>query len=127
MCHENCIFAAKEDCPKDAIELTCEECFRNKYHEDILKAINDFTSLGAAFVEVFEVLQTLIDNDGKTVKIRIPHESSKIVNRVMNALLAVRLELDCHEQIYKKLIFYFFGNLVDEFESKEYEKTDYLH
>jgi len=127
MRHENCIFADEDDCPKEAIHLTCEECKQHKLYETIERAVRDFTGLGEAFTEVFELHKTLIDNNGKSVEIKIPDKSIFLINHVMATFLSRDPETTEEGKIYRRLIFYFFSILIDDFESDEYKVKSLLN
>ena len=127
MRHSECIFAAEEDCPKLAVELTCEDCGKHKVYETIEQAIRDYTSLGEAFTEIFAMFKTLIDGNGTTVSIETPTESFFVANRVMTTLLSENDELSVNERYYRRLTFYFFSILIDEFKTEEYGIIKYLN
>jgi len=127
MRHEDCIFADEEDCPKDKIKITCSECLRDKSYETIERAVRDFTALGEAYTEIFVLLKKLIDHDGKTVSIVTPVDSAVVVNKVMTAILTKDPALTREDAVYRRLIFCFFGILVDQFNEEEYVEDTYLH
>jgi len=121
MRHDECIFAAEEDCPKEHIKLSCEDCGKFKYYESIKKAVDDFTAMGDAFTDMFVLCNNLIKGNGKTVEIDMPLESIHKINRVMTTFLSKNGAETSEDVVYKRLIFYFFGIVVDEFETEEYE------
>lgn len=127
MKNEECIFASEDDCPKDAIKITCEECIKNKHYETIEKATRDFIGLGESFTELFHLHKQLIDADSGTVSIKTPVESIMLVNRVMSTFLSATKAATEKEHVYQKLIVYFFGIVVDDYETIEDTKKDYLH
>ena len=128
MKHENCIFVSEDDCPKDKIHLTCEECFKNQYQEVINQAVKDFTGLGASFTEVFGMFNSLIlANDGKAIKLITPVQSMHSIGRVMTAILRSVPVISDNDKIYRRLMFYFFHVIIDEFEAEEYKENQYLH
>ena len=118
MKHENCIFVSEDDCPKDNIHITCEECFKNQYHEVINQAVKDFTGLGASFTEVFEVFRQLLDGDGKSIKLVTPVPSMHSIGRVMTAILRSSPVISANDKIYRRLMFYFFHIIIEEFEDE---------
>ena len=126
MKHNDCIFACEDDCPKHEINLTCDDCFKNKTYEVIEKAVRDFTGLGESYTKIFSLLKTLMDADGKTVKIETPVDASLSVNRVMTALLNKDPEIG-NSKVYQKLIFYFFRIIIDQYYEAEYDKNEYIH
>ena len=127
MKHENCIFVSEEDCPKNAVGITCEQCFKNRYYDTINFAVKDFTGLGASFTDVFILFKQLIDGNGKTVKIETPVDSMFAINRVMTAILGIEHGTDERGNLYKRLMFYFFSIVIDEFNNAEYKENQYLH
>ena len=125
--HKDCIFVAEEDCPKEKIDVNCKACEEHKYYETIDLAVHDFVSLGDAFTDLFKMSKQLIDHDGKTIDVVIPILAINIINRAMTALLTTR-ELETNNEIvYRRLIFYFFKIIVDEFEEEEYAEPDSVH
>lgn len=126
---ENCIFAAEVDCPKDEIKISCPECIENRYYDVIKQAVDDFASLGESFTDMFLFCNKLMKHSGKTSELEIPLDSTHKINRVMTAFLSEKEneELAKGELVYRKLIFYFFRILIDEFESKEYTETRYVN
>jgi len=127
MRHKDCIFAVEEDCPKEVIGLTCADCEKNKSYEVIKKAIDDFTSLGESFTDLFVLCNNLLANNGTTVEIAMPLNSVHKINRVMTAFLSKDGMASEEDPVYRRLIFYFFGIVVDEFESEEYNNDRNLH
>lgn len=127
MRHKNCIFVSEDDCPKNEIKITCEECFKNKYYEIIENATRDFVGLGESFTEIFQLHKQLIDADGGTVSIKTPVESIMLVNRVMATFLSATKAATEKEHVYQKLIVYFFGIVVDDYETIEDTKKDSVH
>ena len=126
MKHENCIFVSEDDCPKDKIHLTCEECFKNQYQEVINQAVKDFTGLGASFTKVFEVFRQLIAGNGKTIALETPVQSMHSISRAITAIFGNTSKIG-NEKIYQRLMFYFFHIIIDEFEEEEYKENQYLH
>lgn len=126
---ENCIFAAVEDCPKDEIKISCPECIENKYYDVIKQAVDDFTSLGESFTDLFLFCNKLMGHSGETSEQVILSESTHKINRVMTAFLSQKEneELAKNEVVYRRLIFYFFSIFIDDFESKEYTETRYVN
>ena len=122
-----CIFTAEEDCPKLAVNLTCEDCEKYKHYETIEKAVNDFVSLGESFNDLFAMCNILLKNNGTSVKLEVPVESIQKINRVMIALLTVKEDQTEYEVIYRRLIFYFFSIIVDEFIENEYTEDTLLN
>ncbi len=129
MKNENCIFAAEVDCPKDEIKLSCAECIENRYYDVIKQAVDDFASLGESFTDLFLFFNKLMKHSGKSSELEIPLDSTHKVNRVMTAFLSQKEneELAKEDVVYKRLIFYFFRILTDEYESKEYTETRYVN
>lgn len=127
MRHEDCIFEKEEDCLKESIGITCNDCKEYRHHETIEKAIRDFGSLGESFEEVFTVFQKLLNNDGELVEIKTPAEHFLVVNRVMNSLLSTNENLTISRIMYRRLIFHLFGFLIDEFKETEYEENIQKH
>ena len=126
MKRDECIFMEEEDCPKIGIGLSCDECIANKHYETIERAVNDFVSLGESFTAIFEMCNVLIKNNGSSVKLSIPVEDISKVHRVMTALLTTQEKLTAEEIIYRRLIFYFFSLIIDEFNDSEYTEEQ-LH
>ena len=127
MKHKDCIFVAEEDCPKEKINLTCADCAKHKTYETIEKAVRDFTGLGENYTEIFTLHKKLIDGHGTTVDIETPVESIFSVNRVMANLLSNN-PCETHlDVMYRRLIFYFFKIIIDEFEEEEYNNEGYIH
>lgn len=122
-----CVFADELDCPKEAIHLTCEECEKHKHYETIEKAVEDFISLGDSFTDLFQMLKTMQDNDSKKVTVDIPAESIYKINRVMTTFLSSREQFTEEETIYRRLIFYFFSIVIDEFNQEEYTEDTFLN
>lgn len=128
MKHENCIFVSEDDCPKDYIHITCEECFKKQYHEVINQAVNDFTGLGTSFTEIFGMFNILImTKDGASIKLNTPTSSMHSIGRVMTAILRSVPVISDNDKIYRRLMFYFFHIIIDEFEEEEYKENQYLH
>lgn len=117
---DTCVFVREDDCPKEAVRLTCEECEKSKHYETITKAIEDFTSLGESFTDLFTLCNNLIANNRTTVEIDIPVESIYKINRVMSAFLSAKEKFTTDEMMYRRLIFYFFDIIIDEFNEEEY-------
>lgn len=115
-----CIFTTEEDCSKLAVNLTCEDCEKYKHYETIEKAMNDFVSLGESFNDLFALCNTLLKNNGTLVKLEVPVESIQKIKRVMTSFLTSKEELSREEIMYRRLTFYFFGIVVDEFSENEY-------
>ena len=122
-----CVFAAEEDCPKEKIGLTCENCIKHKHYEVIENAVQDFVSLGESFTDLFLLCNKLFAENGKTVSLDVPVESLHKINRVMTALLTVKEDQTEYEVIYRRLIFYFFSIIVDEFIENEYTEDTLLN
>jgi hypothetical protein len=124
MRHEECIFAAEEDCPKEVIGLNCKACGENKSYVQMKKAIDDFVALGDSFTEIFVFCSKLIQKEDK---VSMPIESIQKVNRVMTAFLRENKDSESADKIYTRLIFYFFSIVVDEFEEEEYHNEELVH
>ena len=122
-----CVFVSEEDCPKEHISLSCKECIKNDYHKIIEEALSDFVSLGDSFTDIFLLCNELIANNGAKVKVEIPLESIHKVNRVVNALFSTKEKNEGKEIIYRRLIYYFFEIIIDEFKEKEYREKESLH
>lgn len=122
MRHENCIFMSESDCPLEQIKIDCETCKINNLTETIQNALEDYTQLGEAFTDVFNMFKKLIDNDGKTVAIETSIEHIFIINRVITTFLSDEEKTEQKDIVYQRLIFYFFKILIEEFENKEYEE-----
>lgn len=120
MRHENCIFMSESDCPLEQIKIDCETCKINNLTETIQNTLEDYTKLGEAFTDVFNMFKKLIDNDGKTITIETPIEHIFIINRVITAFLSDEEKTEQKDIVYQRLIFYFFKILIEEFENKEY-------
>lgn len=127
MRHERCIFNAEEDCPMKLLGLSCEICDVNKLEVVIKQAVDDFTGLGESFEALFGMLKILFDSGGKPVELDVPHEKILSINRAMTALLSDSETVTEADICYKRLIFYFFKIIVDEFESEEYGATKFTH
>lgn len=121
-----CVFVSEDDCPKEAVRLTCEECEKHKHYETITKAVEDFASLGESFTDLFAFCNKLVANNGTTAEVVIPVESIHKINRVMNAFLTAREDFTGDETMYRRLIFYFFDIVIDEFNEEEYI-DNYIH
>jgi hypothetical protein len=121
MRHKECIFDSEDICPKNAIDLTCDDCIRNKSYEIINMAVKDFTGLGESFTTLFAMLKKIIDHDGKTVEITTPVSEIVSINRAMTTVLSKTPPDSESEKIYRRLMFYFFKIIAEEFESAEYE------
>jgi len=126
---ENCIFVAVDDCPKDEIKISCADCIENKYYDVIKQAVDDFTSLGESFTDLFLFCNKLMKRSEETSEQEIPLDSTYKINRVMTAFLSQKEneELARGEVVYRRLIFYFYSILIDEFEIKEYTETRYVN
>lgn len=127
MRHERCIFKAEEDCPMKLLGISCTICDTNNLEVVIKRAVDDYTGMGEAYEALFAMLKNLFDSNGKQVDVKVPHEEILLINRVMTTLLS---EVDPQTQeavCYRRLIFYFFKILVDEFESEEYGATKFVH
>ena len=126
---ENCIFAEEVDCPKDKIKIACPECIENSYHDVIKQAVDDFTSLGESFTDLFLFCNKFMRHSGKTSELKMPLSSTHRINRVMTAFLRQKenKELPKGGIVYRKLMFNFLSILIDEFENKEYTKTRYVN
>lgn len=122
---ENCIFAAVEDCPKDEIKISCADCIEKKYYDVIKQAVDDFTSLGESFTDMFLFCNKLM----KHSELEMPLDSTHKIHRVMTAFLSQKEneELAKGDVVYRRLIFYFISILIDEFEIKEYTETRYVN
>lgn len=128
MRHKDCIFDCEEICPKEKVKLTCADCWLNQSHEMIKKAIDDYTGLGEAFTEIFDLHKKIIDGHGTTIDIKAPVDSVFVAIRVMTAILGAEEKTEFNDILYKRLIFYFFKILIDEVEETEYNKKEtYLH
>ena len=103
-----CVFVSEEDCPKNNIDLSCEECEANNLYEVIENALKDFVSLGEDFTEIFTLCKTLLKNNGTKVKVQVPVESIHRVARVVNSLLSKSDKTTIQEILYQRLIFHFF-------------------
>lgn len=127
--HKECVFASVEDCPKDEIKISCSECIENRYYDVIEQAVNDFVSLDESFTDLFIFCSKLINYRGKISELEIPLDSTQKINRVITAFLSQKEneELQKVDVVYKRLIFYFFSILIEEFESKEYTETRYVN
>lgn len=125
----NCIFVAVEDCPKDEIRISCVECIENKYYGVINQAVDDFTSLGESFTDMFLFCNKLMKHSGETSELEIVLDSTQKINRVMTAFLSQKEneEMAKADVVYRRLIFYLFSILIDEFEIKEYTKSRYVN
>jgi len=126
---KNCIFPAVEDCPKDEIRISCAECIENKYYDVIKQAVDDFTSLGDSFTDMFLFCNKLIKHNGETSVLEMLLNSTHKINRLMTSFLNQKEneELAKRDVVYRRLIFYFFSILIDEFEIKEYTETRYVN
>jgi len=95
----------------------------------IEQAVNDFISLGESFTDIFLFCNKLMKHSGKKRELEMPLSSTRIINRVMTAFLSQKEneELEKGEVVYRRLIFYFFSILIDEFEIKEYTETRYVN
>jgi len=120
---DECIFASTEDCPKEDIKLTCEECVKNKYYDTIFKATEDFVDMGKAFTDLFELFNSFNSKEKDPAPISIPSESIKKVHRVMTAFLSQNDPIEAEATVYRRLIYRYFKILVDEFEASEYADT----
>ena len=129
MKYDECVFVSVEDCPKDEIKISCSECIENRYYELIEQAVNDFASLDESFTDLFLFCSKLMNHNEKTNELEIPLNSTQKINRVMTAFLSQKEneELPKGGVIYKRLIFYFFSILIEEFESKEYTESRYVN
>ena len=123
----NCIFSSEEDCPKDYVALTCEECLLNKYYLVIERALKDFVTLGDSFTAIFQLCEKMLNNHNKQIKVEVPVESINNANRVINALLGMDEALIGEEKLYRRLIFYFFEIIIDEFKENEYTEDGLKH
>lgn len=127
MRHERCIFLAEEDCPMHLLGLSCQVCDDDKLEVVIKQAVDDFVSMGENFEALFGMLKILMDNDGKPVDVKLPADEILSINRAMTTLLSDTEVKTEAEICYRRLIFYFFKILVDEFESEEYGATKFTH
>lgn len=124
---DECVFADEVDCPKDSVGLDCDECIKHKHYQVIENAVQDFVSLGESFTDLFLLCNKLFAENGKTVSLDVPVESLHKINRVMTALLTVKEDQTAQEVIYRRLIFYFFSIIVDEFIENEYTEDTLLN
>ena len=124
---EDCVFVDEEDCPHELIGLECEDCIKNQRYKTIEKALNDFVSLGDDFTEIFKMSNKLISNKDKSVKIIVPIEEIERVHRLMTSFLTTRVGLSEEVILYRRLIYHFFGIIVDEFKETEYTDDAILH
>lgn len=116
-----CIFASEDDCPKNAIRLTCEECEKHMRYKIIEKAVEDFTSLGESFTNMFVFWNKLCsERETKVLGVDAPIDSIIKINKVMSCLLTTREAFTEEETVYRRLIFYFFNIIIDEFNESEY-------
>lgn len=127
MRHERCIFKEEEDCPMKLLGLSCEMCNINKLEVVIKQAVDDFTGLGESFEALFGMMKILFDSEGKPVELNVPYEKTLSINRAMTALLSENEAVTQEDICYKRLIFYFFKIIVDEFESEEYGVAKFVH
>jgi len=127
--YDESVFVSVEDCPKDEIKISCSECIENRYYELIEQAVNDFASLDESFTDLFLFCSKLMNHNEKTNELEIPLNSTQKINRVMTAFLSQKEneELPKGGVVYKRLIFYFFSILIEEFESKEYTESRYVN
>ena len=123
----DCIFEDVNDCPLKDMQVTCEACGKGNLTGIIKRAVSDFTKLGPAFVDVFNTFNSLIHNDGKVVEVAIPADSIHVINRVINTLFSIEETTSEEQVVYKRLIFYFFDNLIQEFKQREYGVNKYIH
>lgn len=126
---ENCIFASVEDCPKDEISISCVECIENKYYDVIKQAACDFSSLGESFSDMFILFNKLMTHCVEISELEISLDSTHKINRVMTAFLGQKEneELPKGGVVYRRLIYYFFSILIDDFETKEYTEFRYVN
>ena len=124
----DCVFMSETDCPKEGVGLDCDTCIKNKSYEIIEKALNDFVDMGDAFTSLFIMCNKLMKNKDQTCKIDVNVEHIKKIHRVMTAFLTSKEVLTENETLYRRLIFHFFGLIVDEFKEREYEeKEEFIH
>lgn len=126
---DECIFESEEDCPKKGIRLSCDECVKNKHYETIEKAVNDFVSLGDSFTALFVMCNGIMRNDGSVAELTVPVDDINIIHRTMTSVLTARgkEELTKEEIVYRRLIFYFFSLIIDEFNEEEYTEDRQVH
>lgn len=123
MRHADCIFMSEDDCPKDNINITCEQCGKHKYYEDIELSARDFVALGDSFTALFNVCNDAF-NDRKT---GTPMEHVVQAHRVMTSLLSKEDPSTEKKRVYRRLIFYYFSLIIDEFISQEYAEEPFKH
>ena len=124
---EDCVFTDEEDCPHELVGLECEDCIKNKKYKIIEKALHDFVSLGDDFTELFKMSNQLIQNKDKSVKVIVPVNEIERIHRIMTSFLTTRAKLSEEEILYRRLIYHFFGIVVDEFKELEYTDDIMLH
>jgi len=127
MRHERCIFNAEEDCPMKLLGLSCQVCDDNKLEVVVKQAVDDFVGMGENFEQLFAMLKTLMDSNGESVDVKRPADEILSINRAMTALLSDTEPQTQEAVCYRRLIFYFFKIIVDEFESEEYGATKFTH
>ena len=125
--HEDCIFLAEDDCPKDEVEILCADCKEHKYYNEIEQAINDFVSLGEVFTDLFKIFEQIRGFKGKAINLTLKEKTLPICQRVMTALLTTKEQFDANEIIYRRMIFYLFGIMIDEFKENEYNEDHFTH
>lgn len=124
---DECVFMSEDDCPKNSMGISCDRCIEIKFYEIVEKAIEDFISLGDSFTAIFEMCNRLMHYKDKPVVLDMPVVEINKVHRVMTALLVVKEPENEEELMYKRLIFHFFGLIIDEFKEREYTEDTYLN
>jgi hypothetical protein len=127
MTEPDCFFEDKEDCPIRSTYTSCQDCVDRKYAETVKQAVEDYEALGESFSDVFQLFNKMISPSEKLVELLIPLDKIHIINRVIVALFNDNTERTAEEALYRRLIYYCFRVMIDEFEKEEYDINRITH